>query len=94
MKRDLIKIVIGVNLLQYSINLFLACLAYVEGGTAPLIEPGVTGELLFVDPLIQALVLTAIVVGFATTMFMVALAVKLHQHYGTFDVNEIRRLRG
>lgn len=47
-----------------------------------------------VDPLPQALVLTAIVIGLAVTLFLVFLALQLYRHYGTLDVREIRRLRG
>ncbi len=47
-----------------------------------------------VDPLPQALVLTAVVIGLAVTLFLVFLALQIYRHYGTLDVREIRRLRG
>ena len=47
-----------------------------------------------VDPLPQALVLTAIVIGLATTALLVALAMRIYEKYGTFDITKIRELRG
>ncbi len=47
-----------------------------------------------VDPLPQALVLTAVVIGLAVTLFLVFLALQIYRHYGTLDMREVRRLRG
>jgi multicomponent Na+:H+ antiporter subunit C len=47
----------------------------------------------FVDPLVQALVLTAIVIGLATTAFILTLCYRINEEYGTIDVQELRRLR-
>jgi multicomponent Na+:H+ antiporter subunit C len=47
-----------------------------------------------VDPVPQALVLTAIVIGLATTALMLALAMRIYEKYRTFDITEIRRLKG
>ncbi|MEM4786273.1 MAG: sodium:proton antiporter, partial [Desulfurococcaceae archaeon] len=47
-----------------------------------------------VDPLPQALVLTAIVIGLAVTLFLVFLTLQIYRTYGTLDIREIRRLRG
>jgi len=48
----------------------------------------------FADPLVQALVLTAIVIGLATTAFILTLAYRIYEEYGTTDVQELRRLWG
>jgi len=48
----------------------------------------------FVDPLPQALVLTAIVIGLATTALLVGIAIRIYQKYGTFDIEKIRKLKG
>jgi len=48
----------------------------------------------FVDPVPQALVLTAIVIGLSTTALMLSLALRLYEKYKTFDISEIRRLKG
>jgi len=92
-KRNLIKIVIGLCIMEYSINLLLAVIGFRKDATAPIITPGFE-KALFVDPIPQALVLTAIVIGLATTALLVAIAVRVHEKYGTFDIREIRKLRG
>jgi len=91
-KRNLIKIIIGLVLMEYATFLFLALVGYKKGGTAPIITKGFE-KAVFVDPLPQALVLTAIVIGLATTALVVSIAVRIYQRYGTFDVKEIRRLK-
>jgi multisubunit Na+/H+ antiporter MnhC subunit len=92
-KRNLIKIIIGIGIAEYAVNLFLVLIAYRMNGRAPILEKGKEIENM-VDPLPQALVLTSIVIGLAVVALMVALAVRIYQRYGTFDITEIRRLRG
>lgn len=92
-KRNLIRIIIGIMISENAINLFFIATAYRIGGSSPIFSPAfeVTD---MVDPLPHALVLTAIVIGLATTALMVALAMRLHEKYGTFDIAKIRELRG
>lgn len=92
-KRNLIKIIIGLIIMEYAIFLLFAIIGYRKGGTAPIITQGFENAI-FVDPLPQALVLTAIVIGLATTALIVSIAVRIYQKYGTFDIREIRRLKG
>ncbi|MDV0446782.1 Na(+)/H(+) antiporter subunit C1 [Methanosarcinaceae archaeon Ag5] len=66
---------------------------YGEGILAPIVE-GISEDYLFTDPLTQALVLTAIVISFATTAIFLTLAYRIGEEYGTTDVDELRRLRG
>ncbi len=66
-------VVLGLAMLGYAVNLFLFGMGRLEIGTPPIIQDGVTS---YVDPLPQALVLTAIVIGFGMTAFAVTLAVK------------------
>ncbi|NLP05178.1 cation:proton antiporter, partial [Candidatus Fermentibacteria bacterium] len=62
---------------------------------APIFSPGESIDpSTMVDPLPQALVLTSIVIGLAITAFLVALAMRLREKYGTFDITKIRELRG
>ena len=63
-----------------------------ENGTAPIASEGLTQP--FVDPLPQALVLTAIVIGLGTTALLVSFAVRIYEKYDTFDIRKIRKLRG
>ena len=92
-KRNLIKIVIGIAIMEYSINLFLILIGYVKGGTAPILSAD-GAQKIFVDPLPQAMVLTAIVIGLATTALLLAIAIRLYRKYNTFDIREIKRLKG
>jgi len=94
-KRNIIKIIIGVIIAEYAVNLFLILVAYKAGGISPIFSS--TQEILpeaMVDPLPHALVLTSIVIGLATTAFLIALAVRLYGKYGTFDISRMRELRG
>lgn len=97
-KRNIMKMVIGFTLMEYAVNLFFALVGFRKGGLAPIIT---TAEQVhsvatrnFVDPVPQALVLTSIVIGLATTALMLALALRIYEKYKTFDIAEIRRLRG
>ncbi|MFH1825706.1 MAG: sodium:proton antiporter [bacterium] len=92
-KKNLIKIIIGVAIMEYAVNLFLIVLGYRTGGAAPIIIPGMKNPI-FVDPLPQALVLTAIVISLATTALMIAIAMRIYDRYGTFDITKIRKLKG
>jgi multisubunit Na+/H+ antiporter MnhC subunit len=92
-KRNLIKIIIGIMIMEYAVNLFFALVGFREGGTAPIVSKGL-GDKIFVDPLPQALVLTAIVIGLGTTALMVSMAVRIYEKYDTLDVRKIRKLRG
>ena len=93
-KRNLIKKIIGFNIMEYAINLLFIIIGYRAYGEAPILNAQNMTGTVFVDPLPQALVLTSIVIGLGVTAVMVGLAVKLYQHYGTFDIAEIRRLKG
>lgn len=93
-KRNIIKIIVGLIIAEYAVNLFFVLVAYREGGQAPILDPGAGPGAVFVDPLPHALVLTSIVIGLATTALMVAIAVRIYEKYETFDIAEIRELKG
>ncbi len=93
MTKNLIKIAIAVSILGSSVNIFLVALGYRTGGTIPvhfLAGEGTT----MVMPTPQAMTLTAIVIALATTALLLSLIMLVWRHYGTVDVDEIRRLRG
>ena len=92
-KRNIIKIIIGVIISEYAVNLFFILAAYRLEGRSPIFSRE-TEILNMVDPLPQALVLTAIVIGLATTALLVAIAMRIYEKYGTFDITKIRELRG
>ncbi|MEO0074448.1 MAG: sodium:proton antiporter [candidate division WOR-3 bacterium] len=97
-KRNIIKMVIGFTLMEYAVNLFFALVGFKKGSLAPIITSSdqirSAAARNFVDPVPQALVLTSIVIGLATTALMLALALRIYEKYKTFDIAEIRRLRG
>ena len=93
MKRNLIKIIIGLAIMEYSVLFFLILIGYVQDGTAPIITETFE-DALFVDPLPQAMVLTAIVIGLATKALMLSIAIRLYKKYGTFDIREMNTLKG
>jgi multicomponent Na+:H+ antiporter subunit C len=92
-KRNVIKIIVGVIIMEYAVNLFFILVAYRVEGRAPIYSPDQV-VLNMVDALPQALVLTAIVIGLATTALLAAIAMRIYEKYGTFDITKIRELRG
>ena len=92
-RKNLIKIIIGLSVMEYSLYLFLALIGYIDGGAAPIIDPA-RSAVKVVDPLPQAFVLTAIVIGLATTALLLAIAIRLYKKYGTFDIDKINSLKG
>jgi multisubunit Na+/H+ antiporter MnhC subunit len=93
-KRNLIKIIIGLSIMEYALFLLFALIGYRKAGVAPIITKLTDKTTLFVDPLPQALVLTAIVIGLGTTALIVSIAVRIYEKYGTFDITQVRKLRG
>lgn len=96
-KKNLVKIIIGVLIIDYAVNMLLVLVGYRKGGTAPIRDATQSVETFAataVDPLPQAMVLTSIVIGLGLTALMVVMAIRLYEKYGTFDTNEIRKLRG
>jgi multisubunit Na+/H+ antiporter MnhC subunit len=92
-KRNIIKMIVGIIIAEHAVNLFFILVAYRRDGRAPILSPEVPITQM-VDPLPQAVVLTAIVIGLATTALLVALAMRLYGKYGTYDISKIRELRG
>lgn len=92
-KRNLIKIAIGFAFIEYAVNLLFALIGYRDGALAPIITR-VDAPRNFVDPLPQALVLTAIVIALGTTALMLTVILRIYNRYKTFDIAEIRKLKG
>ena len=92
-KRNLVKIIIGLGIIEYAMNLFFVLLGYRFGGRAPIGAPN-QNILNMVDPLPQALVLTSIVIGLGVTALVISIAVRIYDKYGTFDITKIKRLKG
>ncbi|MBP1912447.1 NADH-quinone oxidoreductase subunit K [Thermococcus stetteri] len=92
-KKNLMKILISLSIMETGVNLLLISIGYVSGKSAPILSEGI-GPTQAVDPIPQALVLTAIVIGVATTAMALSAAIIIYEKYGTLNVEEIRRLRG
>jgi len=95
-KKNLVKKIIGMNILQTAVILFFISIGAKRNATIPIIEahgPVLTGHAVsaegFINPLPHVLMLTAIVVAVATLGVALALIIKLHEQYGTLDEDEI-----
>src|SRR5690554_4100557 len=87
---NLVKKIIGMNIMETAVFLFFISIGYVQEGNAPLLDESIST---YVNPLPSALILTGIVVGVSLTAFALAMIVKLYKYYGTIDADEIMRLR-
>ena len=92
-KRNIIKIIIGIGIMEYAANLFFILVGYVKEGHSPIYASDQTISKM-VDPLPQVVVLTAIVLGLSVTLLLVSVAIKLYEKYGTFDITKINKLKG
>ena len=100
-RRNVIKIVLGLSLMEAATYLFMVSFAYRRDSTAPvLVNPphGQTPQSLahgnVADPVLQNFCLTAIVIGVAVTGVFLAVVVRLAQHYRTLDARDMRSMRG
>lgn len=82
---NLVKKVVGLNIFQTSVFMLYISMGKVSGGTAPIVAEGITQ---YSNPLPHVLILTAIVVGVATTALGLSLIVRIKRAYGTVEENE------
>lgn len=87
-KRNLIKIIIGITLIESGVNLFLITLGFRADSTAPIYTTSPGG--LMSLPVPQALTLTSIVIGVAVLALMLTLVILIYRHYQTLDVRKIK----
>mgnify|MGYP001144077840 CR=1 FL=1 len=88
-KPNLVKKVLGLTLFQVSVIMLYITLGKVRGGTAPILVADAP-DTVYSNPLPHVLMLTAIVVGLATTALALALVVRIHEEYGSIEEDEIR----
>ena len=97
-KKNMVKIVLGLVIMEYAANLFLIMVGFRLDGVAPILSRPAPGQpvapIHSVDPLPQALVLTAIVISLGSLALMVSICIRTYERYGTFDITQIRRLKG
>ncbi len=100
-RRHLVKIVMGLSLMEDATYLFIVSLAYRPNATAPVLTglpagttPAKVAHGNVADPVLQNFCITAIIIGVAITGVFLSIVVRLAQHHGTVDADRIRLLRG
>ncbi len=89
LQKNMIKKILGLNIMDTAIYLFLAQKGYIEGRFAPIIENGVTAAENYINPIPSGLVLTGIVVSVSVTALMLSLTIRMYQRYHTLDLDEV-----
>jgi multicomponent Na+:H+ antiporter subunit C len=85
--RSLIRVILGTVLYSHAAHLLLLTMAQLKKGAPPLLSPSVSA---YTDPLPQALILTAIVISFGVTAFLLVLAYQAYKKLGTDDMDQLR----
>ena len=85
-RKNLIKMIIGITIIESGVNLFLITLGYREGSIAPIFTSAPSGVMSF--PVPQALTLTSIVIGVAVLALMLSLVIQMYRHKKTLDVRK------
>lgn len=91
LQKNLIKKIIGLNIMDSAVYLFLAEKGYIEGRTVPIVVNGVQDVEAYINPIPSGLVLTGIVVSVSVSALMLALTIRLYRRYHTLDLDEISR---
>ena len=92
LQRNMIKKIIGLNIMDTAVYLFLAAKGYVAGRAAPIVQIAQDGIPIagsYVNPIPAGLVLTGIVVSVSVTAFALSLTLRLYEAYGTLDIDEV-----
>ena len=92
LKRNIIKKIIGFNIMDTAIYLFLTSIGYIEGRTAPIMVNGITDASHYINPIPSGLVLTGIVVSVSVSALMLSLTIRLYRRYHTLNIDKITML--
>ena len=92
MQPNLVKKIIGMDIMDAAIYLFLASKGYIQGKAAPIYIDGITDASYYINPVPSGLVLTGIVVSVSVSALMMALTINLYREYGTLNLDEIMML--
>ena len=92
LNRNIIKKIIGFNIMDTAIYLFLTSVGYIEGRTAPILVDGITEASHYINPIPSGLVLTGIVVSVSVSALMLSLTIRLYRRYHTLDIDKITLL--
>jgi multicomponent Na+:H+ antiporter subunit C len=93
LQRSVFKAVFGLLLISHAANLTILTMGRLRKGAAPIVVEDTQGQV-FTDPLVQALILTAIVIGFGVAAFLLTLTVQTHKEIGSDDLDDMREIRG
>ncbi|MFB6108740.1 MAG: sodium:proton antiporter [Haloplanus sp.] len=88
LRRDVVRVVWGVSIISQAANVYLVTMGGLSG-LAPISHGHGAPETAVTDPIVQALVLTAIVIGFGTTALALVLTYRVYEEHGTIDVYEL-----
>ena len=89
LQKNLIKKIIGFNIMDSSVYLFLALKGYIKGHKAAIVVDGVQSVNAYINPIPSGLVLTGIVVSVSVTALMLSLTIRLYRRYHTLDIDQI-----
>lgn len=92
LQKNLIKKIIGLNIMDTAVYLFLASMGYITGRLSPITVDGDATASRYVNPIPSGLVLTGIVVSVSVTALMLALTMRLYKRYHSLDIDAITRM--
>ena len=87
--KNMIKKIIGLNIMDTAVYLLLAAMGYVDGRDAPIVTNGILDAEAYINPIPSGLVLTGIVVSVSVTALMLSLTIRLYRKYHSPDLDEI-----
>lgn len=87
--QNLIKKIMGMNIMDTAVYLFLAAKGYINGCMVPIVVDGIQDASAYINPVPSGLVLTGIVVSVSTTALMLALTIRLYERYGSLSLDQI-----
>lgn len=94
--QNILRMIVSFNIANTGVNIILVAIGYIHGRTAPILDkavPAADATARIIDPLPQALVLTAIVIGLGITSLMLTYAYKLYEMEGTLDISKFSELK-
>ncbi|GAB6042691.1 sodium:proton antiporter [Endothiovibrio diazotrophicus] len=94
--RNILRIIVAFSIATTGVNLVMVAIGYMHGRTAPILDEAVSAAdavMRVIDPVPQALVLTAIVIGLGVTTLMLAYAYKLYESKGSLDIAKFTELK-
>ncbi len=94
LRRDIVRVVWGITIIAQATNVYLVTMGGLSGGAPIVTGHGAGNPATTTDPLVQALVLTAIVIGFGTTAFALVLTYRIYEEHGTIDLRELGETGG